>query len=178
MIFVIILSFLLFSTSALSSSEIKDNEVYKSDGSRKIFDVINYEFIPWSKNKLIYTFHKDTFETMKKYHDEVINEDNSFNNFAKQMKNIYFDNNITSHDFRFGFSEAKALSYVIFNKFKSMKDHIEFTTKSWFTLDTGITLSYQDIDSLGFNFYYSDSPGKLSISYNNNIINGDADKLD
>lgn len=160
---VFVLSFLLFSTFALSLNGINDDKnvnrslikVYpndNTDGSRVKRDTI--AFANSFHDKIIYVFSKNTFENIKK-HCDFYRGDN-YNYFDFLMTDIY-KSYYNEKNEEIDYITTSSLSYVIQNKYDFIKDTVENSNSTWFKLSTEKTKNYEDIDNLLFKFEPVDS---------------------
>lgn len=180
--FVFVLTFLIISTSTLPLSEIKDNKNVKesiiklhlndTDNSKTKRDTINYQIFIIERNRIIYTFSKNTFEKIKEFYDECVGKPQSKRKFNKQMKKIYWSN-YTSRDWTFDVNDAYALSNVFYTKFKFIREDIDKTNSTWFTIDTEVSPSFpnKNVDEWDFYLYRTDTDGQLDQTVVQKIIN-------
>lgn len=159
--FVLILSFLLFSTIVCFERKVS-NHTDK--------DIVNIQFYLVGPNRLIYTFHKDTFKDyMKPFYGSAFGKDNMLDTFTNTMES-YFSSTLVDSDLRFSNDDAHALSLAIFYKIETIEKKIKDNEDKfdWFTIVVFKFSDYHDVDKASFEIKTSSGPGKVDYNFRRN----------
>lgn len=170
--FVFVLPFLLISISALPLNETNDDEnvnkstinlyVNDTNGLRKKRDTIKYELFVIERSRIIYTFNRTTFELMKKFYDNASKEADPTADFRQKMYDNIYMSSYTTRDCDKHCVYLSQLSNVIYHRFGFIREDIDKTAKTWYTIKTEVTSDPNfSIDELDFEFYYPDKDDKL-----------------